>query len=237
MKKILLLITMFLVFPFVVNAKTLPRIKELTIEGVKIELKENVFTYDAIMTRDGYMADIDIEIENGLTYEITGASGIQVGTNEIIVTISNEENEKQIYLINLTKKAEDAVVLSGNNRLESLTIENVILNFDPEQLEYRIKVGTQRKLKIRYETESDSAVAYINGNYALEDGSIITIKVTAESGAVREYKLIVQSDYVQGDDGTYKKEEDYTTIICVVSASIIALILLVINLPRKKKEQ
>ena len=42
---------------------------------------------------------------------------------------------------------------------------------------------------------SSSDKAYINGNYALEDGSVISIKVTAESGAVREYKLIVQSDY------------------------------------------
>ena len=238
MKKILFLMVAFLFFPWTSNAATLPRIKELTIEGEKIELNSNVFSYEAAMVRDGYKANIDVVVEDGLTYTIEGDTGIQVGANDIEITVTNEIKEQQIYFIKLIKKAQDSIVLSGNNRLESLTIQDVVFDFDPDKLEYHINVGVKRKLKIRYETESDSAVAYIDGNYALVDGSVITIKVTAQSGEVREYKLIVESDYVPTDEGIYTKETlDWKLILCFASAGFIALVLLIINMTGKKKKE
>lgn len=238
MKKILFFIVVFLFFPLTSNAETLPKIKELTIEGEKIELSPNIFSYEATMVRDGYKANIDVVLEEGLTYKIEGDTGIQVGSNDIVITVTNETGQQQIYLIKLIKKAQDSIILSGNNRLEFLTIQDVIFDFDPDKLEYHINVGVKRKLKIRYETESDSAVAYIDGNYALVDGSVITIKVTAQSGEVREYKLIVESDYVPTDEGIYTEETlDWKLILCFASAGFIALILLIINMTGKKKKE
>lgn len=237
MKKIFFLLVTLLFFPFYVQAATLPTLSKLVIEGEEIELKDKVFEYEAVMTRDGYKADIKATAPDGLTVSIKGDTGIQIGSNDITITVTNEEGQTQEYLIKLVKKAQDSVVLSGNNYLSSLTVDGYDFDFDPEVYEYHLKIGSERKLNIHYQTEHSGAVVYINNNFALVNGSVITLTVTAQSGSIREYKIYIETDFVPEKDEVYVKDElDWKTIGFVSVAVILSIGLILLNIPTKKKK-
>ncbi len=85
---------------------------------------------------------------------------------------------------------------SNEKNLESLTIEGdyeLTPKFDKEVTEYSLTVGEDvEELKINAKAVDDSAKVEITGNAKLLVGeNIIEIKVTAEDGTVRTYKINV----------------------------------------------
>ena len=101
---------------------------------------------------------------------------------------ANEENKPNIDVTN----NENAT--SSNNYLKSLKVNvgTITPEFDREILEYTINDVDENDIEIIGEAEDERAIISGTGTIALTEGeNIINITVTAESLAVRTYKLII----------------------------------------------
>lgn len=92
-----------------------------------------------------------------------------------------------------TQKKEETkpVVKSSDNTLSGLSIEGIKLEFSNEKLEYQFEVPYDlQNIKITATPNDSKATIIGNGNYNLEiGGNNFIIKVTAEDGSIKEYKI------------------------------------------------
>lgn len=127
------------------------------------------------------------------------------------------------------------VELSNNNNLENLSVYGYPLGFSSEVLEYNISIGTEAKLNITYTTENEDAEVYIEGNENLVKGSIIKVKVIAQAGDVREYKINIKDAEPREEIETNEEESfDMNLIIYGGIIALVTLFLIVINIKGKK---
>lgn len=128
--------------------------------------------------------------------------------SKIIVGRNIFYEEVKTYTINVTRKYVDKpanneptnntppaeeVKKSNNNYLSELKLSNGTLVFDNEKTEYKVTVAYNiEKIEVTTKTEDGKAKFEITGNEELKVGeNTITIKVTAEDGSEREYKIEV----------------------------------------------
>ena len=128
--------------------------------------------------------------------------------SKIIVGRNIFYEEVKTYTINVTRKYVDKpanneptnntptveeVKKSNNNYLSELKLNNGTLVFDKEKTEYKVTVAYNiEKMEVTTKTEDGKAKFEITGNEELKVGeNTITIKVTAEDGSEREYKIEV----------------------------------------------
>ena len=128
--------------------------------------------------------------------------------SKIIVGRNIFYEEVKTYTINVTRKYVDKpanneptnntppaeeVKKSNNNYLSELKLNNGTLVFDKEKTEYKVTVVYNiEKIEVTTKTEDGKAKFEITGNEELKVGeNTITIKVTAEDGSEREYKIEV----------------------------------------------
>lgn len=235
MKKILFLILM-LIIPLSVNAENL-RIKKLVVDEKIIDLKENLYEYNTTINNYINTADILIELDEGIEYQIEGNENLVVGNNVIKINISNGTTTKE-YILNILKMADEVVTLSSNNKLKNLSISGYPLGFDADKLEYNLTIKAESKLNINYEAYSDLAEVYIDGNEKLVNGSIIKIKVIAQSGDIREYRINITATEVREEIEIEDKDKvDMKLIAYIVSAALISMFLVIINVTGKEKNE
>ena len=127
---------------------------------------------------------------------------------KIIVGRNIFYEEVKTYTINVTRKYVDKpanneptnntptveeVKKSNNNYLSELKLSNGTLVFDNEKTEYKVTVAYNiEKMEVTTKTEDGKAKFEITGYEELKVGeNTITIKVTAEDGSEREYKIEV----------------------------------------------
>ena len=103
------------------------------------------------------------------------------GTVKISVTAQNPSVTAE-YTIAFPVK------ISGNNRLQSLDIDGVESNFDPEKMTYDLELGYTDTVVPTYVWETEDEYARVElESKPLGDTSVI--RVVAENGEAREYKL------------------------------------------------
>lgn len=179
--------------------------------------------------------------------EVTGLSAYTIDSDNMtinIVVTDGDGNEK-IYTINVvrlvnatneeevTEEMEEVVenpvvspivyyVYSSNNYLKSLNIKDYDIDFSKGVLEYKLKVKSDvRFLDITAVAEDYRSRVEINGNEEFKDGeNVVTIKVTAENGDVREYKLLVEKeakeDVVVEEDEVSGNTEKIIIIVLII---------------------
>lgn len=236
MKKLLLMIVLFL-FPFsVVNASEL-KLNKLTIEGEEIELQDNIYEYDINLNTEYSNISVYAVVDDGISYKVIGNNNIVAGNNVVTIDVTDGLSKKQ-YVINILKKDDNVIILSNNNKLKNLSISGYPLGFDPDKLEYNLTIGAEAKLRINCQAESDKAEVYVYGNEGLVDGSIIRVKVVSESGDIREYKINIKATEVREEIEVYEEEKyDKQLIAYVVSALLIVIFLVIINLSNKDEKK
>lgn len=226
--KRLFAVVCFFVLPLCISAKD---INGLKIEGNIIDLKESIYEYDVTVDNDIINPYIEVVVDEGTFYEVKGANDLKVGNNKISIVVSNE-NEINEYTLNITRLAKDVVSLSSNNYLNNLSIRGYSIGFDKDVLEYNLSIKSEEKLVIDYETDGLSDV-YIDGNSDLKQGSVIKIKVIAQSGDVREYKINIVSATIREEIITTNQSSIDWTLFTYIGAIVgISLFLFIIN--RKK---
>ena len=121
-----------------------------------------------------------------------GSHQIDVGTNQIDITVTSEAGTVKKYTIIVTKDGSD------NNYLSNLYTSEGVLTpaFDKETLEYIVDVSNEiDEIEIDGKLEDLSSSVEGFKTYLLNDGeNLIYVTVTSESGVVRTYKIIVNRE-------------------------------------------
>lgn len=173
------------------------------IEGIVPTFAQDVKQY--YLNIQNTINDIDVlaVAENpNSSIEITGNTNLKDGINVIsIKVISEDKTQENIYNINVTKTAN---LDTANTNLETLAIENVLLNppFDNTITHYNIEVSNSTtQLNILAVPENENASTSISGNNDLKEGNNqIVVSVTASNGFTKKdfiintYKRNVQEE-------------------------------------------
>lgn len=235
MKKIIFAL-LFLIIPFGVKAEEL-KLNSLKINNQEISLKENVYEYSATVEHGYTSANIEAKVNEGINYTINGNQNFIVGSNPVKIVLTSNGVTKE-YTINILRMSDSVVTLSSNNKLKNISITGYPIGFSTSKLEYDLSIKSEATLKISYEKEDDTAEVYIDGNLDLKQGSVIKLKVIAQSGEVREYKINIKSAEERQEE-TYDDENkiDFELIGYIGSALLISGFLVFINVSGKKKEK
>mgnify|MGYP005798596403 FL=1 len=163
------------------------------IEGIVPTFDKNVKQYYLNIQNTINNIDVLAVAENPKSsIEITGNTNLKDGLNVIsIKVVSEDKTQENIYNINVTKTAN---LDTANTNLETLAIENVLLNppFDNTITHYDIEISNSTtQLNILAVSENENASTSISGNNDLKEGNNqIVISVTASNGFTKKYFII-----------------------------------------------
>ncbi len=177
----------------------------------KVNVKYEVETFEIKATATSEKSKVTIE----------GDKNLIVGENVFTITVEAENGKQTIYKITVVRK-EDGYKLSSNNYIKSITIKNHGLDFSSNVYRYTIKTK-EDKLDLSIVLEDKKSEYEVTGNKNLEDGSKITIKVTAENGDVRTYIIDIE------------KSSNLIIIIIIILITLITAGLITIILLKRKK--
>ena len=117
-----------------------------------------------------------------------GQKDLKTGINVFTITTTAQDGSQDTYTISIEREK------SNNNYLSSLSTQEgeFVESFDRETQEYHIEVESNvNYLNLSYEKEDETATVQVIGNRNFVAGdNEITIKVIAENGEIREYKII-----------------------------------------------
>lgn len=230
MKKMMVLLIAFLMFVGV-KVEAL-EVNKITVEGKEIELKDNVYEYDVALDVIYSQVSIVVDEKDDVSYRIEGNENLTVGNNKVKIIF----DDNTVYTLNILKKSINVIELSNNNKLKNLSVSGYPLGFDTDKLEYNLTIGAEAKLRISYEAEDKEAQVYVEGNDNLVDKSVIRIKVVAQSGDVREYKINIKATARREEIEVYKEEKyDKKLIGYALAVVAVSLFLIVINFGGKKE--
>ena len=148
---------------------------------------------------DTYEIKVPNEIQNiniVATPEVTttsiegaGEKTLNTGINIFTITTTAQDGSQDTYTINIEREK------SSNNFLKALSVAEgeFTENFDKETLEYHVEVESNvNNLNIIYEREVETSKVQIIDNRNFKAGeNVVQIKVIAENGEQRIYKIIV----------------------------------------------
>ena len=163
------------------------------IEGIVPTFDKNVKQYYLNIQNTINNIDVLAVAENPKSsIEITGNTNLKDGLNVIsIKVVSEDKTQENIYNINVTKTAN---LDTANTNLETLAIENVLLNppFDNTITHYDIEISNSTtQLNILAVPENENASTSISGNNDLKEGNNqIVISVTASNGFTKKDFII-----------------------------------------------
>ena len=230
MKKMMVLLIAFLMFVGV-KVEAL-EVNKITVEGKEIELKDNVYEYYVALDVIYSQVSIVVDEKDDVSYRIEGNENLTVGNNKVKIIF----DDNTVYTLNILKKSSNVIELSNNNKLKNLSVSGYPLGFDTDKLEYNLTIGAEAKLRISYEAEDKEAQVYVEGNDNLVDKSVIRIKVVAQSGDVREYKINIKATAQREEIEVYKEEKyDKKLIGYALAVVAVSLFLIVINFGGKKE--
>lgn len=200
---------------------TLPLTK-LDIKEVSIDFDPSIRNYSVSV--DNKVTSLDITAESpdeSVTITISdNARSLEEGANEVIITLEDTVGNKGTYTIVVTREK----AKSSNNFLANITIDNHQLNFDTSITSYDLTIKKEKILNINAVTVSDKASFAILGNSNLKNGSVVTIRVTAEDKTTRDYTINIVKKFNIMDYGIY------------IVIGLLLLLLIVLLLISKKKK-
>ena len=179
--------------------------------GVEVNLNDSISTTVKI-SEYGKGGDVD-QTQNQVTTSQTTTTEPTVQTVSLVATPTTIVTARTIKL-------------SSDNLIKSLKIKGYSIDFDPNKLEYSIKVKNNVKsLDLEIILNDENASYEISGNQNFKVGeNTVTIKVTAEDGSERTYTLKVTKEKAKEKEETEEKDSSKTIIIILIILVIIGLI-------------
>lgn len=203
-----------------------PRLSSITINGTKIEDFDGK-KYEYEYTSTEKTVDIRGIGVSGTTVTNVGKKELKNGDNEFIITVSNSEGDSLDYKLIVKYDSTDT-----DCDINTLEVEGYDIKFDPNVLEYKLKIKDEYSLKINIELVNTESKYTIKGNQNLQNGSNIIIEV--RNGAkTKKYTITIEKDVV----AVVKKKTSPLLIVglVVLGLGIIGLIVFLI-IKNKKKE-
>jgi len=154
--------------------------------------------------KSNYTVTVPYEVDKlDLTYltnhsnakvKVNGNSNFKVGeVNTVEIEVTAEDGTVRIYTLNVTRSTQ-----TGKTDLKELTVTNGVLspNFDPNVLEYNVKVdGKIDQLDIRAIAKDPDSKVEIIGNSNLKEGkNTVLVKVTDKNGFTKYYTINVEKE-------------------------------------------
>ncbi len=204
-------------------------LRELTVKEGNIKFDKNTLNYSLVTDTDS----VEITaIAEDLKAKVSGGGKITLkdGMNVILVVVTAENNSTRQYTIQVTKTDDLSSFVSSNN-LSALKVNGYSINLSNDNLEYEVNTNDD-KLDLDYILEDNNSNIEILGNENLNDGSVVTLKVTASDGNVKEYKLKVSKQNVASES----KSSSNTLLIVLLIISVIGNIVLLILFVTKKNK-
>lgn len=176
---------------------------------------------------DGLLEDVYALTNSFKEYQLTGYKTV------IELPVTAEDGSIKTYVVEVIKVDNR----SSNNYLNDLTIDGVKLNFDKDTLEYNVTVvNSVTELSIKAVTEDESADVTITGNKDLDVGeNVIEVKVTAENGKVRVYKINVTREASEVVPTENDNNNTKLILIVLIIATILALLYLIFKDDKKEE--
>ena len=200
-------------------------LSSLTVPGTMLGFDKE--TYDYTITVPYETEDIPVyafaEDENA-TVNVGNNTGLKVGNNLIQIEVKNN-NKTRIYSLHVIRK-ESGLDISNSARLGTLSIKNYNIEFNPDKLDYQVKIKREKTLLISATPESNRADIYMYGNNDLTGFSTVRVKVIAENGLTNIYSIDIQKD-------AYNKKIEIIISISICLFITISGIILIVN--RKNK--
>lgn len=205
-----------------------PLLSSITINGTKIEgFNSKKYEYEYVSTEK----EIDVRGigVNGTTVTNIGKKQLNEGNNEFVITVTNSEGDSTDYKLVVKFDSTD-----NDCDINSLGIEGYNLTFDPNILEYKLKIKDDYSLKINIELVNPESKYTIKGNQNLENGSTIVIEV--RNGAkTKKYTITIEKE----EAPVVKKKTNTLLLIgiIVLSFGIIGLVVFLIIKNKNKKNK
>lgn len=205
-----------------VSSEALLESLKLNDGDIKLDFQSSIFNYNVYVPFEtvNIVASAKSKEESD-TIVIEGGTNLQVGENEIKITVTGENDKSNIYTLYIIRKEED-LVISTDNYLKSLEVDGKNIKFDAKETDYNITLNeNETELKIKATPSNEKSVITIEGNENLSVGSQIKITVTAEDGSTRAYYLNITG---------IKKQANVIVIIIIVILMVAVLGYLVLRL-------
>ena len=188
-----------------------------------IEVSNRVFNYTHEVDNSVTSVVISAYPKNSeATVEIGKLSLLEVGDNEVIITVTAPNGNKVTYTLNIIRKAN----LSNNSYLKNIIVEGYKLGFNKETTYYDLSIGNEDELVIDAQPEDEKTIVKIEGNKNLVDGSVIRITTHAENGDITRYFITVEKE----------KTSPLLWVIILLIVLIVAAVVVVIILLKKRKK-
>jgi hypothetical protein len=121
--------------------------------------------------------------------------------------------------------------VTNNAKLTNIKVTGYELSFNKETNSYSINIGDENKLDIQTLVEDSKSNVTVTGNENLKDGSVITVKVTAEDGStINSYTINVKKNASEDvSSGTNTSNWIKDNIIYFAIADIVLIIAIIIG--------
>lgn len=194
---------------------------EITLSGALINEEDDVTGLSSYTIDEDNMT---------ITIVVTSSNGDKTYTINV-VREANTEEENEVVETEVVEPVVTPVayyVYSSNSYLKSLSIKDYDIDFNKDTLEYKIKVKSDVKfLDITAVAEDYRSRVEINGNENFKEGeNTVTIKVTAEDGTIKQYKLSVNKESVKDSKVTEEENGKAEKIIIIILIILVVLGLL-----------
>lgn len=127
------------------------------------------------------------------TFVITGDYKLKPGDNPFTIVVTAEDG-KATLTYNVVIVRTDRI-LSSNSSASLIEIANHEINFSKDQTEYEVDLGIDEdELDIKVTAEDNLSITEVFGNEGLQNGDIVTVKVTAEDGSYTVYAIKVNKE-------------------------------------------
>lgn len=180
------------------NVNTL---SSLVVDGYNIGFSSDKTSYSLNTDSDFISIKASATDSNAIISGIGNVS-VNYGNNVFDVVVMAENGLEKRYTINVFRQDNRSSV----NNLSKISLSSGKIKFDKNVTDYTVSVDNKvDNIKITYELEDSKSSAELIGNSNLSVGeNIFIIKVTAENGSVKEYKINV----VRKEDPLLKKGFD-----------------------------
>lgn len=201
-------------------------LKKLEITSHEIQFDPYKYEYSLDVDLDVKSLNIVVEPEDETVTALvsSNAYSLKDGENLITITLTDTLGNTNTYQIKVNRVEPK----SNNNYLASISVTGYQLNFNPSITSYNLETGKVSSLDIQVVTESELASYEILGNSGLSDGSVITIRVTAEDGSTRNYIINISRVFNIMDYWIY--------ILVALLVFLLLVILLIIKKNKNKKK-
>lgn len=217
----------------VVKAVADNNLESLKVKDYSLDFEKEKTNYTIIVENEVTKIEVEAKaVESKAKVEIIGGDNLEVGSNNVLVTVTGLDATTKTYTINVIRKASEAEIenSTADVYLESLTISDYTLNFDKKTFEYTLKIDYElKRLNIEAVASDNQATIELTGNENLKNGSKIQIKVTALDGASQTYVINI----VKKNENLFKV---ITTILELFALALLIILCIILIVKHNKKK-